>query len=62
MTENLAIHTLGVLGPDGTLTRFVHAGVDAQTQELIGALPTGCHFQKWAAQAPAWRGGFAGKF
>jgi hypothetical protein len=21
-----------------------------------------CHFQKWAAQAPAWRGGFAGKF
>jgi len=32
---------LGVLGPDGTLTRFVHAGIDEQTQESIGALPTG---------------------
>ncbi len=32
---------LGVLGTDGTLTRFVHAGIDEPTRELIGALPTG---------------------
>ena len=32
---------LGVLGADGTLTRFVHAGIDEPTRELIGALPTG---------------------
>jgi signal transduction histidine kinase len=32
---------LGVLGADGTLTRFVHAGIDEPTGELIGALPTG---------------------
>ena len=32
---------LGVLGSDGTLTRFVHAGIDEPTRERIGALPTG---------------------
>ena len=32
---------LGVLGADGTLTRFVHAGIDEPTRERIGALPTG---------------------
>ena len=32
---------LGVLGTDGTLTRFVHAGIDEPTRDLIGTLPTG---------------------
>ena len=32
---------LGVLGADGTLTRFVHAGIDEPTRASIGALPTG---------------------
>ncbi len=32
---------LGVLGADGTLTRFVHAGIDEPTRERVGALPTG---------------------
>jgi signal transduction histidine kinase len=32
---------LGVLGADGMLTQFVHAGIDDATRTLIGALPTG---------------------
>jgi signal transduction histidine kinase len=32
---------LGVLGPGGMLTQFVHIGVDDETRELIGPLPTG---------------------
>jgi signal transduction histidine kinase len=32
---------LGVLGADGTLTRFVHAGIDEPTRERVGVLPTG---------------------
>lgn len=32
---------LGVLGPDSTVVEFVHVGVDAQTAERIGDLPTG---------------------
>lgn len=32
---------LGVLGPDGMMTQFVHIGIDDATRELIGALPTG---------------------
>src|ERR671932_2173040 len=32
---------LGVLGPDGTLSQFVTAGVDDELQRRIGDLPTG---------------------
>jgi len=32
---------LGVLGPDGELTEFVHVGVDQATQAEIGELPRG---------------------
>ena len=32
---------LGVLGEDGMLVEFVHAGIDDATRELIGPLPTG---------------------
>ncbi len=32
---------LGVLGPDGRLTEFVHVGIDAATQTAIGPLPEG---------------------
>ncbi len=32
---------LGVLGPDGALTEFVHVGVDHATQNSIGELPRG---------------------
>ncbi len=32
---------LGVLGPDGQLTEFVHVGIDQATQAEIGSLPTG---------------------
>lgn len=32
---------LGVVGEDGALTQFFFTGVDAQTAERIGALPTG---------------------
>ncbi len=32
---------LGVLGPDGTLTEFVHVGIDQATQGAIGELPRG---------------------
>ena len=32
---------LGVLGPDGHLTEFVHVGIDAETQARIGDLPHG---------------------
>jgi signal transduction histidine kinase len=32
---------LGVLAPNGMLSRFVHVGVDEQTRELIGRLPAG---------------------
>ena len=29
------------MGADGTQTRFVHAGIDEPTGDLIGTLPTG---------------------
>ena len=32
---------LGVLGADGLLTEFVYVGIDDDTRELIGPLPTG---------------------
>jgi two-component system, NarL family, sensor histidine kinase DevS len=32
---------LGVLGPDGHLTEFVHVGIDQETQGRIGELPQG---------------------
>lgn len=32
---------LGVLGPDGQLTAFVHVGIDQATQQAIGELPRG---------------------
>jgi signal transduction histidine kinase len=32
---------LGVLGDDGMLAKFVHVGIDDETRELIGPLPTG---------------------
>ena len=32
---------LGVLGNGGMLTQFIHAGIDDETRELIGPLPTG---------------------
>jgi signal transduction histidine kinase len=32
---------LGVLGDDGMLTKFVYVGIDDDTRELIGPLPTG---------------------
>ena len=32
---------LGVLGSDGMLTRFVYEGIDDETRERIGPLPTG---------------------
>ncbi|WP_147065982.1 sensor histidine kinase [Terrabacter aerolatus] len=32
---------LGVIGPDGGLEQFIHAGMDAATVERIGHLPTG---------------------
>ena len=32
---------LGVVGQDRTLVEFVHSGMDAQTVETIGSLPTG---------------------
>ncbi|HYN56103.1 MAG TPA: GAF domain-containing protein [Motilibacterales bacterium] len=32
---------LGVLGPDGQLTEFVHVGIDQATQAIIGELPRG---------------------
>ena len=32
---------LGVIGVDGLLEQFVHSGMDAETVERIGALPTG---------------------
>jgi signal transduction histidine kinase len=32
---------LGVLGPDGMLTEFVHVGIDDSTRARIGPLPTG---------------------
>ena len=32
---------LGVLGPDGHLTEFVHVGIDQETQARIGELPQG---------------------
>lgn len=32
---------LGVIGPDGTLEQFIHAGMDDGTVERIGHLPTG---------------------
>ncbi|HEV7974789.1 GAF domain-containing sensor histidine kinase [Amycolatopsis sp.] len=32
---------LGVLGADGMLVQFVHVGIDDDTRELIGPLPTG---------------------
>ncbi|MCU0300639.1 MAG: GAF domain-containing protein [Candidatus Nanopelagicales bacterium] len=32
---------LGVLGPDGRLTEFVHVGIDQATQATIGDLPQG---------------------
>ncbi|MGL6234200.1 MAG: sensor histidine kinase [Segniliparus sp.] len=32
---------LGVLGRDGSLTEFVHEGIDETTRKLIGPLPTG---------------------
>lgn len=32
---------LGVLGPDGHLTEFVHVGIDQATQRTIGELPRG---------------------
>ncbi|ADG98817.1 GAF sensor signal transduction histidine kinase [Segniliparus rotundus DSM 44985] len=32
---------LGVLGPDGMLTEFVHEGIDEEARKLIGPLPTG---------------------
>jgi signal transduction histidine kinase len=32
---------LGVLGPDGHLTEFVHVGIDQATQRTIGDLPRG---------------------
>ena len=32
---------LGVITPDGQLEQFVHAGMDKQTVERIGQLPTG---------------------
>src|SRR5512139_2872997 len=32
---------LGVLGPDGHLTEFVHVGIDQATQQAIGDLPRG---------------------
>lgn len=32
---------LGVLGPDGRLTEFVHVGIDSATQAAIGSLPEG---------------------
>jgi signal transduction histidine kinase len=32
---------LGVLGPNGELTEFVHEGIDEETRERIGPLPTG---------------------
>jgi len=32
---------LGVLGPDGQLTEFVHVGIDQATQAVIGDLPRG---------------------
>lgn len=32
---------LGVLGEGGMLSKFVHVGIDDQTRELIGPLPTG---------------------
>jgi signal transduction histidine kinase len=32
---------LGVLGPDGMLVQFINEGIDEQTRDLIGPLPTG---------------------
>ncbi len=32
---------LGVIGADGTLTEFVHSGIDDETVEKIGSLPKG---------------------
>jgi signal transduction histidine kinase len=32
---------LGVIGPDGQLEQFIHAGMDGSTVAAIGALPTG---------------------
>src|SRR4051794_6405164 len=32
---------LGVIGPDGRLSQFVHVGIDDVTRERIGPLPTG---------------------
>ena len=32
---------LGVVADDGTLSQFVHSGMDAETVEMIGHLPTG---------------------
>lgn len=32
---------LGVLGPDGMLVQFINEGIDDETRELIGPLPTG---------------------
>ncbi|EFV13454.1 GAF domain-containing protein [Segniliparus rugosus] len=38
---NARYGALGVLGRDGTLSQFVHVGIDEATRELIGPLPTG---------------------
>jgi signal transduction histidine kinase len=32
---------VGVVGEDGSLTRFVYSGIDEETAEVIGSLPTG---------------------
>ncbi len=32
---------LGVLGPDGGLSRFIHVGIDAETRARMGRLPEG---------------------
>ncbi|AZI57206.1 GAF domain-containing protein [Nakamurella antarctica] len=33
---------LGVLAPDGTLSQFIHCGMEPGAVDRIGALPTGC--------------------
>jgi signal transduction histidine kinase len=38
---NARYGALGVIGADGTLTRFVNVGIDDRTRDLIGPLPTG---------------------
>jgi signal transduction histidine kinase len=36
-----AYGAVGILGPEGELTRFVYSGIDAETARRIGSLPTG---------------------